>query len=273
MAIISNSWSGKNALITGASSGIGAATARLLASKGFNVMLAARRQDHLHKLVDEIRQNGGQAICYPTDLSVNSERFKLHRRIKAEFGLPDVLINNAGLGWYGYFSEMPWDAAQNLMAVNITAVVHLTRLFLPDMRQFGRGHIINVGSISGSLPEQGIAMYAASKSFLDAFSTSLHREMANSGVHISVVRAGPVRSEFFKVAKNLPGGRPVPAERFAISAEHVASRIVYLLAHPRKVLYVPGVLRIAPWVETLFGWLIDRLGPLLLHRQTIKSNR
>jgi short-subunit dehydrogenase len=261
-------WSGKTALITGASSGIGAATARELSRRGMQVVLTARRQERLQSLVDEIHQAGGHAHAIPADLCEPDQRREIAAQAYNGADAPDILVNNAGLGWYGYFSEMRWETAYKILALNITAVTHLTNLFLPVMIRRGYGHIINVGSISGSLPEQGIAMYGASKAFLDAFTTSLHRELQGSGVHVSVVRAGPVRSEFYQTAKDLPRGRPVPAERFAVSCERVARRIAGLLTRPRKVIYVPAVLNLAPWLEMFFGSLIDRLGPLLLNRQS-----
>ena len=108
----------------------------------------------------------------------------------------DVLVNNAGLGWYGFGTEMPWTIASEILQVNITAAVHFTLLFLKKMRSLGSGHIINIGSISGSLPSQGVALYGATKSFLDNFTTALYRELTGTHLHVSVVRAGPVLTEF-----------------------------------------------------------------------------
>lgn len=256
----------KTALITGASSGIGAATARELARRGLRVLLVARRQERLQALGEEIQAAGGQAQIIPADLSALDERQRLFEQVQKMVGSPDVLVNNAGFGWYGYYTQMPWEIALEMLQVNVAAVMHLTRLFLPGMQARRSGHIINVGSISGSLPNQGIAIYSASKSFLDAFTTSLYRELFGGPLRVSVVRAGPVTSEFYQNARERPGGLPVPAERFAVSAEQVARSIGNLLQHPRRVVYVPGVLRLAPWLEILFGWVIDRLGPLLLKR-------
>ena len=90
--------------------------------------------------------------------------------------------------------------------------------------------------------------------------------MKGSGVQVSVVRPGPVKTEFFETARNLPNGGSVPAERFSVSADKVAEAIVNLLDHPRRVVYVPGMLAISKWLEPLFGRLIDHLGPLLLRR-------
>jgi hypothetical protein len=135
------------------------------------------------------------------------------------------------------------------------------------MRERNVGHIINVGSISGSLPSQGIALYGATKSFLDNFTTALYRELTGTRVHVSVVRAGPVRTEFGKVALSKENGGHVPTEHVGVSADYVAQRIWTLIQRPRRVIYVPYWLRVVPWAELSFGWIIDRVGPLLLRKQ------
>jgi uncharacterized protein len=262
-------FTGKTALITGASSGIGAATARRLATQGLKVILVARRAEKLEQLAEEIRASGGEAKIYVVDLSNDENINQLTLRLNQEGWMPDVLVNNAGFGWYGYFTGMAEETAVEMVQVNIRAAVLLTRRLLPHMQTNRFGAIINVGSIAGSMPNQGIALYSASKAFLDAFSTSLHREMRGSGVQVSVVRPGPVKTEFFQTARELPGGGTVPAERFSVSAERVADSIAELLEHPRRVDYVPRILVLSAWLEPLFGWLIDRIGPLLLRRRKI----
>lgn len=254
------------ALITGASSGIGDAIARKLAREGLATALVARRRERLSRLKDEIIQEGGAAEIFPADLSNPAEREQVFQQVNKHFGKVDVLINNAGFGWYGYYAEMPWEIASQMLAVNVAAVAHLTSLFLPQMRSRNLGHIINIGSVAGSFPNQGVALYSASKSFLDAFTTVLHRELTGTRVRASVVRAGPVHTEFFEQAARLKAGGMIPAERFGVKPEQVAARIWALLTHPRRVVYVPQALAIAPWLELLFGGLVDRLGPLLLRR-------
>jgi short-subunit dehydrogenase len=261
-------WVGKIAVITGASSGIGAATARKLARQGLKVILVARRRERLEQLVNEIRFAGGQADFITADLSIEVERERVYAQVEAEYGQADVLINNAGLGWYGYGTDMPWTTASEILQVNIDAAVHFTLLFLKKMRTLGSGHIINIGSISGSLPSQGVAIYGATKSFLDNFTTALYRELTGTQLHVSVVRAGPVLTEFSETAAALEGGLHLPTEHIGVSADKIANRIWNLLEHPRRVVYVPTWLRITPIIEGLFGWLIDRLGPLLLRFQT-----
>jgi short-subunit dehydrogenase len=256
-------WQNKTALVTGASSGIGESTARQLAGSGLRVILAARRSERLLELKAEIESAGGKAEVIAADLGSENARLRLFEQVREV----DVLVNNAGLGWYGYFNEMAWETAREMLQVNIGATAHLTSLFLPGMRKRNTGHIINVGSISGSIPSQGIAMYAASKSFMDAFTTALYRETRGTQVRVSVVRAGPVQTEFCESALHRENGGHVPTEKVGVTPEHVAWRIWKLLLRPRRIIYVPRWLQIVPWVELSFGWLEDLIGPLLLRRQ------
>lgn len=251
---------GQTALITGASSGIGAAVARVFASHGIKVFLVARRTDRLEALAAEIIASGGEALVLPADLSNPVER----KSLGVYADQTDILINNAGFGWYGYFSDMPEILVDEMLQVNLIAVAELTRTFLPSMRGRKHGHIINISSVVGGLPEQGVALYASTKAFMDSFTTALHRELRGSGVHVSVLRPGPVKSEFYLRALAQQNGRRVPAERFAVSSEQAAQEIWSLLLRPRREVYVPGWLHISRLLEPIFGGLIDQLGPLLL---------
>ena len=257
----------KLAVITGASSGIGAATARRLAGEGMLVVLVARRTDRLESLAEEIRTLGGRAHLIPADLTREDERLRVFSEVSDMFGEADVLVNNAGLGWYGYGSDMPWKTARKMLQVNVEAVVQLSLSFLPGMRRRNAGHIVNIGSISGSIPSQGIALYGATKSFLDNFTTALHRELTGTHVHVSVVRAGAVRTEFGEAALKQENGGHVPTEHIGVTADQVAWRVWKLLLHPRRVIYIPRWLQVVPQAELAFGWIIDRVGPLLLKRK------
>ncbi len=259
---------GKTVFITGASSGIGAAFAVFLAGRGLRVILTARREERLKDIVKHIQKSGGEAAYYACDLGDSAERQRLARRVQNEAGPVDILINNAGFGWYGYFHKMAWKDAAQMMAVNIESAVHFSHIFLPRMTARGQGHIINISSIAGGLPNQGIAMYSASKAFIDAFTTSIYREMHGSGVTASAMRLGPVETEFYDQAKKKENGSAVPAEKWAIPVDSVNKALWKLLSRPRRVMYVPGWLRISAIVEPLFGWLIDPLGPLLLRRNS-----
>ena len=128
---MANSKTGQTALITGASSGLGASFAEFLASKGVRVFLTARREERLASLQKTITANGGQAAYYAADLSTESNREELFKRVISLYRYVDILINNAGFGWYGYFNDMSWKLARNMIAVNIASIAHLTKLFLP----------------------------------------------------------------------------------------------------------------------------------------------
>ncbi len=256
----------KTALITGASSGIGAATARRLAQAGLHVVMVARRRERLLQVENEIISTGGSVDIIPADLTNAEERQAVYEQVLSHCDGVDILINNAGLGWYGFGEAMPWETAREMIEINVSAVVHFTILFLNYMRKQGFGHIINIGSISGELPSQGIALYGATKSFLNSFSTALYRELHGTKLHVSVVRAGPVLTEFCHTAAKQPGGFHLPTEKIGVTPEKVAEQIWGLIQRPRRVTYVPPYLYLTPWIEAYFGWMIDRLGPLLLRR-------
>lgn len=252
------------ALITGASSGIGEATALRFAREGLHVILTARRAERLEKLRKTIITEGGRATTFQADLSLEPERISLFNSLQENQILPDILVNNAGLAWYGYFQQMPWAIAQDIIKLNVEAVTHLTLLCLPNMLQNRYGRIINIGSVAGKLPEQGIAVYSASKAYLDAYTKSSRRDLKGSGVTVSVVRAGPVKTEFFDTARGLKNGGSIPAERFAIPVETVARAILRTVKHPHRFVYVPFYLALSPLLETFFSPILDLVGPLLL---------
>jgi UDP-glucose 4-epimerase len=266
-------WAGRAAVVTGASSGIGAATARQLAAEGVALALVARRGDRLEELAEEIRRAGGTARAYVADLADEGERVRLVQTIQHELGPIDVLVNNAGTAWYGLGQEMGWRTARDMVQLNTAATVHLTLLCLPGMVQRGRGSVINVSSVAGGFPNQGVAVYSGTKSFIDSFTTGLHRELVGTGVRVGAVRPGYVETELSQRSAEQPGGHPIPGRRWAVRPEQVARAVVSMLRRPRRTVYVPSSLRILPWLELTFGWLIDRLGPLLLRRQRRLARR
>jgi short-subunit dehydrogenase len=257
-------WHHSLALITGASSGIGAAIAQKFAEQGNRVILVARHLEKLNAVADSIRSKGGTAYCYTADLSDSSSRIALVNNIKQDLGAPDILVNNAGIGWYGYFSQMPWDIANTLLELNIIAPTHLASLLLPDMLQQQKGRIINIGSIIGKLPEQGVALYSASKAYLDSFTTSLYREVRWKPVTVSVLRAGPVKTNFFENAAGYANGGRIPAESLGVPPELIAKKAWSLVQHPRRYAYVPFYTIFTPLLEVFFSWAIDLVGPILL---------
>lgn len=258
-------WLDKVAIITGASSGIGLATAKRLAQEGLRVALVARRKNLLDTLATQINQRSpSTALPIQADLTLEADRQRVIDTVHHEWGSVDILINSAGFGWYGYLWYMPWRVAADMLHVNIEALTHLTLLVLDEMKKRDAGAIINIGSIIGDLHVQGSALYAATKSYLDAFSTALYREMRTSNVHISLIKAGPVATEFFNVSEKIQNGKRIPAERYAIPPERVADKIWHTLNHPKPKVYIPRWTAIIPGVELLFSWILNLAGPVLL---------
>jgi len=250
------------ALITGASSGIGAALAQKLAAEGIHVLLVARRADRLGALKTQIEAAGGHAEVFPVDLSSAEARIQLFEQVRH---LPiDLLVNNAGFGFYGYYTEMTWETIREMVAVNDDATIHLTRLFLPEMQKRRDGQIIVMGSIVGDLPSQGTAMYSASKAFLDAFTTALYRETRGTGVEISLVRPGAVKTDFFSTSSQQENAHRNPATGSGVSVDYVVRQLWRLIQHPRRVLHIPGWVALAPLFELLTGWIQDLIGPVHL---------
>jgi uncharacterized protein len=253
----------KVVLITGASAGIGRELAIILAGKGYHVLLAARSGDKLHAIAEDIRTRGGKADHFVVDLTDETATDSLISEIKQKYPYIDVLINNAGTGWYGYFEQLPWKAARDLIDLNITVLVKLTRAFIPQMRLRSNGHIINISSIVGDLPAQGAVLYSSTKAFVNSFTKAISRELNGSGIKVSLVKPGPVSTGFYDRAEENNGQR-IPGERFAISVEKAAQLIANIVDHPRRVTYVPWYYFFMPWIDRLFGPIIQRLGPILL---------
>lgn len=188
----------KTALVTGGSSGIGEAFARELARKNYDLVLVARSQDKLEKLAGELTNSheiGAEVIV--RDLTENAAGQKVFDAVRAKGITVDVLINNAGFGDYGTFSDRPLDKQLSIVQLNITAVVELTGLFLPPMQQRRSGAIVNISSIAGFQPIPYMSVYAASKAFILNFSEALWAENKNLGVNVLVSCPGPTKSQFY----------------------------------------------------------------------------
>lgn len=189
----------RRALVTGASSGIGAAFARALAGRGERLVLVARRRDRLAALAEEL---GGDeaAVVVPADLAQAAAPAELVARL-AELGIEvDCLINNAGVGLSGPFLKQAGERLDSMIALNVGAVVGMTRAFLPGMVERRRGRLVNVVSMSAFQPVPYLAVYAATKAFALAFTEGLAGELAGSGVRLQALCPGNVLTEFQQVA-------------------------------------------------------------------------
>jgi short-subunit dehydrogenase len=183
------------ALITGASSGIGAELARFCARDGYAVILVARRADRLAEVAEKLaREYGVGARVIAADLADAAARVALRDQTRGEN--VEILINNAGFGLRGPYTETDWEAESRLIHVNMIAVAHLTKLFAKDMLHRGSGRILNVGSTAAFVPGPFMAMYYASKAFVVSFSLAIANEMQGTGVSVTVLCPGPTQTEF-----------------------------------------------------------------------------
>jgi hypothetical protein len=190
------------ALVTGASSGIGLAFAKLLAQEGHDLVLVARRADKLQLLAQELQAACGVIVTVvAADLGQAEGVASVMAALATRRIDVDVLVNNAGLGTNGEFSQTPWESSRNLLAVNIMAPTELAACLLPAMVARKRGKILNVASTAAFLPGPYMATYYASKAYLLNWSEAIAHELRGTGVTVTALCPGPTRSEFFTAAK------------------------------------------------------------------------
>jgi short-subunit dehydrogenase len=189
------------ALITGASSGLGEEFARQLAKSKYDLVLVARREDRLKAVADDAARLGAAKVkVIAADLTGHESAAALHRQVTAEGLQIDYLVNNAGFGTRGRFDDLPFEREMEEIELNVTALVALTRLFLPPMVSRRSGTIINVSSVGGFTPVPFMATYGATKAFVLSFSEALAEELKDSGVTVMALCPGATRTEFQKVA-------------------------------------------------------------------------
>ena len=238
--------SGEVALVTGASSGIGAATAHELAGRGANLVLAARRTDALERQVRAIERAGGRAIAVPTDLTDPEQVKRLVASARGAFGRIDVLVNNAGAIWSKRLSNTSLEEIDALVDTNLLSMILLTREVLPEMIARRHGAVISVGSVAGRLAVE--PLYSATKFGVRGFSVALRRQVAGSGVSVSVVEPGNIRTA---MTAGIDKGLPEP--------ELVARTIADLVVHPRREVIVPRRHQLLIWIEHVLPDVADIL--------------
>jgi short-subunit dehydrogenase len=196
----------RTVLITGASSGIGKATAHLLLSQGWKVIAAARTTEAM----SDLRESGAEVL--PLDISDIRSRQRLATQIHQKFGALDALVNNAGFGEVGPIETMPIQTAQNLFDVNVFGLIGLTQLLLPDMRKRGKGTVINLSSIAGRFVTPGAGWYGASKFAVEALSDALRLELHQFGIKVVIIEPGLIATHFETVAgKSMADAQRDPA--------------------------------------------------------------
>ena len=240
MAIPDPSPSGTT-LVTGASSGIGVAIARELARRGHVVTLAARREDRLRSLAAELQSDHGvEAVVVACDLGDAAGRDRLAAEVSSSGRAVEVLVNNAGFGSRGDFISNDPGRMLEMVRINVEAVVDLTSRYLPGMAERGRGAIINLGSVAAFQPLPGAATYAASKAFVLSFSEAIRTEQRGSGVSVTAVCPGPVKTEFTEAA-GMSGVENETPDLLWMSAEEIARHAIEGADNDKRVV-VPGAL-------------------------------
>ena len=228
----------KTALVTGASSGIGAELARIHAEHGGDLVLVARRADRLAALQAELEQAHGITVhVIAKDLSDPEAPRQIHDELAGRDIRIDYLINNAGFGNGGFFHEQDWTRNEAMIKVNVLALAALTRLFVPGMITRGSGRILTVASMAGFLPGPLQAVYYATKAFVVSFGEAIGNELAGTGVTVTALCPGPVDTEFIEQA-NL---RKAKGFARTVSARGVAQAGYHAMLKGRPLI-VPGLM-------------------------------
>ena len=265
-----NYWVGKAAIVTGASGGLGFAIAQALASAGANVALAARTPETLEAAAAKLSGLPGRAVAIPTDVTRDDDVAKLVERTVAEFGRLDMLVNNAGLSVRKAILDTTPDDFRELMELNLVATVRCTRAAASHLIA-ARGHLVNIGSLSGKSASRWLGAYPASKFAVTAYTQQLRLELSEQGLHVLLVCPGPIARDDARVrspeelaslpeAARKPGGG---VKTGRIRPEALAEKILRACEKRRGELIVPASARIIfTLMQTsprLADWLVRKL--------------
>ncbi len=253
----------KTVIITGGSEGVGAATARMFADAGANLMLVARDKKKLDAIAEELRQKTRVEV-FAMDVSNAEACVDVFKKASFEFGRVDVLVNNAGYHKRGNVEDIDASDLGNIINVNLKAPIMLSRIALPYLRESGGGAIINVGSLAGRAPIPGSAAYAASKAGLRSFTYALGMELAGSGIKLAVVSPGPIDTGFIMAdidaTSDLTFSQPIS------TAEEVAQAILDLCGNNVREQSMPKISGWLTMIMYLFPGLNPRIRPMLERR-------
>jgi len=258
----------KIVLITGASSGIGRASAVQFAKKGAKLILIARNKEKLNQVSEDLKKYNVSTFAYECDVSDKLQVNKISKIILDQFGSIDILVNNAGFAVYGSVSNLTIEEIESQMETNYFGMIYFVKNFLPSMLAKKSGHIVNVASVAASFGLPGIASYCASKFAMLGFSEGLKHELKGTGVNITVVSPIMVRTNFFNHPsfKNMPKYSPT-----SLSPETVAKAILRASNSPRLEIIVPGFVRGAVWIKNTIPYLINPVLGLSFNKQLKKS--
>jgi len=250
----------KTVIITGASMGVGAATARRFAEHGANLVLAARGKKALEEIAEELRPKTGVVIS-AMDVADDDACSSLLKKANYEFGAVHILVNNAGYHCRGPVEEVPAAELARMIDVNLRAPIYLTRLALPYIREAGGGAVINVASLAGRTPVPGSATYSASKFGLRAFTFALAEELRGSGIKLAAVSPGPIDTGF--IMDDIDGTSDLTFSQPLSTAEEVAIEILKLVINDKRERSMPPASGLLTYVNYLFPAVGRAMRPAL----------
>lgn len=247
-------WANKVVLVTGASSGIGEASALEFARRQCSVVLVSRRKEKLDTMAEKIKKHNPKILACQCDVSKKDDIERMSKVVFDKFGRVDILVNNAGFAIYGKVIELKLEDIESQLATNFFGMVYCTKAFLPKMLEQKSGHIVNVASVAASLGIPGIASYCASKFAMLGFSEGLYHELKGSGVGVTVVSPIMVRTNFLDHPsfKSMPRYSPM-----SLSSKTVAKAVIRASQSPRLEIIVPAFVRGAVWAKQTFPYLIN----------------
>jgi NADP-dependent 3-hydroxy acid dehydrogenase YdfG/uncharacterized protein YciI len=228
---------GKVALVTGASSGIGEATAIALAREGAHVGLAARRIERLDALVERLAAEGRTAVSLAADVSQETDARSLAQRVEKRFGKLDIVVNSAGIMLLSPILEATADEWRRMIDLNLLGLMHVTQAALPLMKRAGGGHIVNVASLAGRIANPNASAYAATKFGVVGFSEAVRREVYKDDIRVTVIEPGVVSTELGEHIENAAmkaGLRDRVAAMDPLQAEDVAAAVLYAVTQPAR---------------------------------------
>ena len=259
---------GKVVIVTGASSGIGEATAREFARAGARVVLAARRVARLERLAADIRSSGGTALSVRTDLTQIADITHLVQSTLAEFGRVDVLANIAGWGRYDWFEELSPENLRKQYEVNVLGLAELTRQVLPVMQAQRSGHILNMSSYASKVAVPPLTVYASTKYAVEGLTDALRRELLPWGITVSRIHPSGVKGTEFNVKAGRGDGirfRSLPVGK--VTRERVAREIVALVARPRRAIFLSRLYDVPVVFNLIVPGFVDRISSLWVRRK------
>ena len=229
---------GKVAIITGASSGIGEATAIALAAEGAKVVIAARRVERLEAVAKQIIDHGGQALSIVSDITDEAQAKNVIQKAHTEFGHIDILVNNAGISFPGKIENADPSNWRKMIDINVLALMYTTHIALPIFKAQKSGHIVNISSVAGRIARAGMAGYNVTKWGVNAFSEALRQEVYQDNIRVTIIEPGLVETEIDQHITDVVAKQEIEARRKAITplqSEDIAAAIVYAVTQPQHV--------------------------------------